>query len=208
MSRFSARFDSDASDSADPVVPGDVEAGAPADRRDEHQAALEALFQREYDGLCDFAERYVRTEAVAEELVQDVFLRLWRRRSATPLETVTRAYLYASVRNAALQVLRHERVDLQWRAAQAVAPAPRPQAADAHLAAADLRLAAEAAIASLPERCRLVFTLSRQQGLRYSEIARALGISEGTVEIQMNRALKALRAKLAPYLVLLLVVLR
>lgn len=170
------------------------------------EAALETLFRAEYDGLCAFTERYVRSAAVAEELVQEIFLRLWRRRDVLPPAAVTRAYLYAAARNGAVQHIRHARVDLRWREAKTSAERPEPagQAADADLMVGELAGAAEQAIASLPERCRMVYTLSRQQGLRYTEIAEVLGIAPGTVEIHMNRAFKLLRGKLAPYLLLLL----
>ena len=65
---------------------------------------------------------------------------------------------------------------------------------------ADLRRAVARAIDALPERCRLIFTMSREQDLSYAEIARILDISVKTVETQMGRALKALRARLVGYL--------
>lgn len=173
-------------------------------------ADFEALFRAEYDGLCDFAERYVRTSAIAEELVQGVFLRVWERRAVLPPNAVTRAYLYAATRNAALQHGRHEQVDRRWREAGGAAGLAEStaDAADAGVDLDGLEAAIERAIAALPERRRLIFTLSRHQGLRYAEIAEMLGISVGTVEVQMNRALKALRVQLAPYLLALLAVLR
>ena len=189
---------------AEPLRASDAEARLHIHRDD--AAALEVLFHAEYDCICRFIERYVRTSAVAEELAQEIFLKVWRRREMLPPAAVTRAYLFAAARNAAVQHVRHERVDLQWRDARAAGDTAEPggDAADAELAASELGAAAERAIASLPERCRTVFTLSRHQGLRYSEIAEALGISVGTVEIHMNRAFRALRTKLAPFLVLLL----
>jgi RNA polymerase sigma-70 factor (ECF subfamily) len=64
----------------------------------------------------------------------------------------------------------------------------------------DLAAAADRAVAALPDRCRLIFLMSRQQGMSHGEIARALGVSLTTVETQISRALKRLRARLAPYL--------
>jgi RNA polymerase sigma-70 factor (ECF subfamily) len=193
---------------AEPAGGGDGDARLRVLRDDE--AALEALFRAEYDGLCAFVERYVRGAAVAEELVQEIFLRLWRRRGVLPPAAVTRAYLYAAARNGAVQHIRHARVDLRWREAKAVGERPEPasQAADADLMVGELAEAAERAVASLPERCRMVYTLSRQQGLRYAEIAETLGIAPGTVEIHMNRAFKLLRGKLAPYLLFLISAIR
>jgi RNA polymerase sigma-70 factor (ECF subfamily) len=75
-----------------------------------------------------------------------------------------------------------------------------------HVEAADLATALARGIDQLPERCRLIFTMSREQDLSYAEIARILGISVKTVETQMGRALKALRSRLAGYLALALTV--
>ncbi len=202
----------DASDATDrgapPTRAGEGEARLHVQGDDE--LVLETVFRAEYAGLCAFAERYVRSAAVAEELVQGIFLRLWRRRDVVPVAHLTRAYLYASARNAAIQHIRHERLDLRWHEVNRASGRAEPpvERADELLMAGELAEAVDRAIASLPDRCRLIYTLSRQQGLRYSEIAEALGISPGTVEIQMNRALKALRTKLAPYLLLVTAVLR
>jgi RNA polymerase sigma-70 factor (ECF subfamily) len=110
------------------------------------------------------------------------------------------------VRHAAFAHLRRERLSRQWTEAQTLAnpDATRVEPPDAAVHASELAAAAERAIAELPERCRLVFTLSRQHGLRYAEIAQVMGITVGTVEVQMNRALKALRTKLTLLLRLLI----
>jgi RNA polymerase sigma-70 factor (ECF subfamily) len=172
--------------------------------------ALETLFRAEYDGLCDFVERSIHEPAVAEDIVQGVFLRVWQRRAVLPVTQVSRAYLYSAARNAVIQRGRHGRVVRQWQETQAATSAFESvaESVDAELELSELNAAVARAVASLPERRRLVFTLSRNHGLRYAEIAEMLGISVGTVEIHMNRALKTLRAILAPYLAILLLTLR
>ncbi len=66
----------------------------------------------------------------------------------------------------------------------------------------DLAAAAQRAIDELPERCRLIFLMSRREGLTYAEIAHALDVAVSTVETQISRALKHLRTRLGPYMVL------
>jgi RNA polymerase sigma-70 factor (ECF subfamily) len=162
-------------------------------------AEFEALFRAHYGPLCDFVHGYVRSREVARELVQDLFLRLWQR-AETPATGLAAAYLYTAARNRTLRHLRRQRVADRWleRAApESYTPAAiTAEAVHEH----ELCEALERAVTELPERCRLVFTMSRHQHLSNADIARALGISVNTVEQQMWRALKALRAKLAPYL--------
>jgi RNA polymerase sigma-70 factor (ECF subfamily) len=167
-------------------------------------AEFEALFRAHYAPLCRFLNAIVRSRDVAEELAQDVFLRVWERHDSPDAAPITPGYLFGAAHNRALQYLRHQRVVSRWAErvgrsldASAITPAD-------DLAERDLAGALDAAIADLPERCRLVFTLSREQHLTYSEIAQILGISVKTVETQMWRALKALRLRLAPFLALVL----
>jgi len=162
-------------------------------------APFEALFRAHYPPLCDFVYGYVRSRAVAQELVQDLFLRLWER-AGTPASTLAASYLYTAARNRAVGHLRRERVAAAWAKSPAGAAHPAPAGADEPLREHELRDALERAVAELPERCRLIFTLSRYRSLSNAEIAEMLCISVNTVEQQMWRALKTLRAKLAPYL--------
>jgi len=161
--------------------------------------AFEALFRRHHAPLCGFAYRYVRSREVAEEIVQEVFLDVWERWNPNAVERYTKAYLFAAVRNAAMSYLRHLGV-VERGETETIELFSRPAiTADGELGAAELAAVLERAIGKLPERCRLVLTLSREQGLTYSEIARLLEISVKTVEMQMGRAYKALRKHLAPF---------
>lgn len=150
--------------------------------------------------LVGFAARYVRSQAAGEEIVQDLFLKLWVGRDQLPEVDSAKAYLYRAARNAALNHLRRERMERQWAESSAreestfVAPAP-DGAEEEELAAA-----VRAAIDALPKRCRLIFTMSRDDHLTYAEIAETLGLSLKTVETQMGRALKALRTALASHM--------
>ncbi|MGH7528751.1 MAG: RNA polymerase sigma-70 factor [Gemmatimonadales bacterium] len=169
--------------------------GATGERQD--IAEFEALFRRHYAPLCDFVHGYVRSREVACDLVQDLFLRLWEH-AETPAATLAAAYLYTAARNRAIQHLRRQRVAARYACtAHLVEAIDSGPAEDAH--ERELTEALERAIAQLPDRCRAIFTLSRYRHLSNAEIAQALGISVNTVEHQMWRALKALRAKLASY---------
>ena len=159
---------------------------------------FDAIFRAHYPGLVGFAESILKDRSEAEDTAQEVMLELWRRRSDITLETSLRAYLFQSTRNRALNRIRHQRVvDRADPEVAAPASIPRP---DQALTEREIHLEVRRAVADLPERCREVFRLSREQGLRYAEIATALGISVKTVEAQMGKALRLLRDRLAPWL--------
>jgi RNA polymerase sigma-70 factor (ECF subfamily) len=163
------------------------------------EAAFDALFRATYAPLVRVATYHVHDAGVAEELVQEVWLEIWRRRASLALDEEPRRYLLRSVRNRALNHLRHERVVA--RTAGLVAPeAAAPATAPAEVDARDLDAAITAAVAALPPRCRAVFEMSRRDGRSHAEIAAALDIAPKTVENQMGKALRLLRAALAPWL--------
>jgi RNA polymerase sigma-70 factor, ECF subfamily len=160
-------------------------------------SAFEALFHAYHAGMCSFAYRYLGARDLAEEIVQEVFLCVWERRETWHVRTSVRSYLLTAVRNAALSYLRHERVVRRRQieipdSQETLAVSPEVRAQEA-----ELITAVREAIARLPERCRVAFTLHREQGLTYVEVAEVLGISPRTVEVQIGRALKALRKRLA-----------
>jgi len=164
--------------------------------------AFRALFSAHYEVLCRYAYRFVRSRAIAEELVSDVFLRIWTQRARWDVHGNVRAYLFSATRNLAIDHLRREHVerrslDVTGREMRA---AGTGSAGDAeHLvAAAEVAAAMQRAVDELPPRPRQVFLLRWQRHLTNLEIAASLGIAVKTVEMHMTRALEALRASLAP----------
>ena len=169
---------------------------------DEREAkdAFDAIFRAWYAPLVRSADAMVRDRAVAEELVQDVMLELWRRRERLAADGSPQAYLFQATRNRALNHLRHARVARRGVVHVAADDPPRGASAPAQLDAEELAAAYRSAIEELTPRCRQVFELSRERGLRYAEIAEALGVSVKAVEAQMGKALRTLRERLAPWL--------
>lgn len=164
------------------------------------ERALEAIFRAHYAGMAAFVERFVRANDVAEELVQDVFLKLWRKREELSEIESLRTYLYRAARNTALNWLRRQKLERRWLEEHAGDGEPATtHTADDDATGQEVAEAVQAAIQRLPPRCREVFLMSRDGGMTYAEIARALEISVKTVETQMGRALKALRLALGPY---------
>ena len=161
--------------------------------------AFEALFHAYHASLCSFAYRYLGARDLAEEMVQEVFLFVWERRESWDVRSSVRSYLFTAVRNAALSYLRHERVVARRDARVLILQDTVAPGADLEVVQAETVAAIQEAVARLPDRCRLVFTLHREQGLTYAEVAEVLGISPRTVEVQIGRALKSLRRCLAAH---------
>lgn len=169
----------------------------PAGDNDQWQA-FETFVREQHAALCIYAYRYVRSRETAEEVVQDVLLRVWcRRNRMTEVELIP--YVYRSVAHAAISRIRTERAiqtrDLALQRQTADRMPGEPSAA-----ADELEVHVRRAIEALPERSRLVFLLSRDAGLTYAAIATRLGISTKTVENHIVRALRLLRAALKPHL--------
>jgi RNA polymerase sigma-70 factor (ECF subfamily) len=167
-------------------------------RQSDH-GAFETIFREFYEQLVGLAERMLRQRETAEEIVQDVLLEVWRRRESLVVEESLRAYLYRATRNRVLNHIRHEQV-VQRTARMVRDESVAPRTAVADVMESEIDAAVGKAVRALPDRCREVFELSRRHGLKYAEIAVALGISVKTVEAQMGKALRVLREKLAVWL--------
>ena len=138
----------------------------------------------------------------AEDIVHDLFTYLWTHRHTIEVQSSLRTYLYRATRNRCCSVLRHERVERAMQeSAQAsidgIPAAPTSKRPDNELESAELGVAIERALATLPDRPREIWRLNRNDGLSYSEIAQLFGLSVKTVETHMTRALKTLRIHLA-----------
>jgi RNA polymerase sigma-70 factor (ECF subfamily) len=166
------------------------------------EQAYEELFHRYYRELCRYGAR-LSPGGAAEEIVQEVFLKVWLRRERLREVTTLRSYLYAAVRNHALNQIKREGYEDRWRQGKQVELAESPAvaaSADEDVRAAELTAAIERALELLPPRCRQAFLLQRREQMSVAEIAEAMQIAPKTVEIQIGNALKLLRRSLAEWL--------
>lgn len=174
--------------------------------REGDEAAFEALYRAYYRPLLRFAFPLTGSAAAAEEVVADVFVHLWERRTTLQVQHAVNTYLFTATRNRALNLLRHERVERRWRERmggvdeEESIDAPAIPTPDAAIDEERIRDAVQRAIATLPEQRRLVVTLRWEQGMSYAEIAEVVGSSVVAVERQLSRALKALRVALPEWL--------
>jgi RNA polymerase sigma-70 factor, ECF subfamily len=173
-------------------------------RQMQMERAFEQVFKNHFKELHSYACAMVRNEAVAEGIVQQVFLKLWERAATLDYQQSLAPYLYRSVHNQALNHLKHQKVK---QAYQTYAE-KQHQADDGHAARRvqmkELQQKLNDALQLLPDQCLTIFQMSRFRDMKYQEIADELGISIKTVEAQMSKALKILRQQLKDYLPILL----
>jgi RNA polymerase sigma-70 factor, ECF subfamily len=165
-----------------------------------HRADFEHLFRSHYSTLCSYASNFLRDPDASEEIVQEVMFKLWVNRESIVFESSPRSYLFRSVRNGCLNLLKHMNVREEYKAAREAQMQEIQRSQEDDLIVTELGQKIREAVDKLPLERRKVFVLSRYEGLTYPEIAARLGISVKTVENQMSSALKFLRTELAEYL--------
>jgi RNA polymerase sigma-70 factor (ECF subfamily) len=160
--------------------------------------AFEEMFKTYYGDLCKFCLRYVREETMAEEIVQEVFINIWERRTSLSISTSIKAYLYTAVKNRSFNYLKLQLPKEQLKVDLDSVGFIDTDNREDEIIMEELRSHISDAINSLPQKCMIIFNLSRNSGLTYKEIAEELDISIKTVENQIGLALKKLRTHLNP----------
>jgi RNA polymerase sigma-70 factor (ECF subfamily) len=174
-------------------------------KRDE--AAFEQVFKTHYKRLHAYAFTMLKDEDDAEEMVQQVFFKLWERSEHLSFSGPIAAYLYRAVHNESLNFLKHQKVKTGHQLHVAYSMKNKSEQAHPRMIGKELENKFREALNELPEQCRTVFQLSRFEDMKYKDIADKLDISVKTVENHMGKALKLLRTKLVDFLPLLLLLL-
>jgi len=162
--------------------------------------AYESLFRSYYTDLCRFCSRYVRNPDISEEIVQEVFIYIWEKRTALNITASFKAYLYTAVRNKSINYLKLQLPRDQAKEDITKHEVPSTIDLEGDVKYRELEGKVSEAINLLPKKCGIIFDLSRNAGHTYKEIAEELEISVKTVENQMVIALRKLRESLAPYI--------
>jgi RNA polymerase sigma-70 factor, ECF subfamily len=168
------------------------------------KSAFETIFKDNFKKLQSYAITIVGDENVAEEMVQNVFFKLWDRSEKINIQSSIAAYLYRAVYNESCNYLKHQKVKQGFLNYSKHAMSDiSTEKASKKVLVTELEQRIKNALNDLPEQCRTVFQLSRFEELKYQQIADTLGISIKTVEAQMGKALRIMRVKLVDYLPLL-----
>ncbi len=162
--------------------------------------ALELLFKKYYPQLVRFAYEIVKSKDQAEDMVQEVFVKIWHKRASITITSQVKSYLFVAVKNHCFNQLKlNERkywMDEGMENDIRISTNESPSRIDAK----QLEQNIQSAIDALPPRCGLIFKMSRFEEKTYKEIADILDLSVKTVENQMGKALMLMRNALAPYM--------
>jgi|WetSurMetagenome_2_1015567.scaffolds.fasta_scaffold129863_1 RNA polymerase sigma-70 factor, ECF subfamily len=163
---------------------------------DEH--SFEILFLKYYKPLCTYAFQFVNEIEEAEEVAQDFFVKLWEKRSVIEIDSSLNNYMFRSIKNHCLNLLLHNNIKNRY-SEKIKETANSSVDSSQFFLEPGLAEKIERAINLLPKKRKEVFRLSREEGLKYKEIADRLSISVKTVEAQMGLALKFLRDQLSEF---------
>jgi RNA polymerase sigma-70 factor (family 1) len=156
------------------------------------ESAFREVYLHFFKRLYQFAHAFVKSREPAEELVEDVFVRIWQQRETLTGIQNLRVYLYTAIKNAALNYLAqkarqsitepfdHIHIDFEGAAGSP----------EQLLISAEIHQKIQTAVEALPPRCKMIFKLVREDGLKYKEIAGILNISVNTIDAQMAIAVK------------------
>jgi len=161
--------------------------------------AYESIFIAYYGKIKFFINGFIKSENIAEELAQDIFLKLWENRAGIDPDKSFGFFLYTMARNTTFNFLKHKSVHNTYvertKFSQDLSLSPEEQ-----LYADEIELLIAMAVKKMPTQRRTIYELSRQEGLENEEIAKRLNISKKTVENQLSMALKELRQIIALFL--------
>jgi RNA polymerase sigma-70 factor (ECF subfamily) len=157
---------------------------------------FESLFRSSYVSLVRYAQTLIKDHDTAEEIVQDLFFKLWETREKLNIESSLNGYLFRSVHNRCLHYIEHQKVVERHAAEFIYSAADTDESPSDILNYNELQERVAKILERLPERCGKIFTMSRFEGLKYNEIAEKLSVSIKTVEANMGRALKEFRKEL------------
>lgn len=158
---------------------------------------FESLFRSSYASLVRYAQTILKDTDTSEEIVQELFFRLWQDKENLKVESSLKGYLFRSVHNRCLHYIEHQKVINRHVAEAGAAMEVTTEPVTEAIYFMELQERVARVLERLPDRCSEIFRLSRFEGLKYYEIAEKLSVSLKTVEANMGKALKEFRKALA-----------
>lgn len=162
-----------------------------------NEEAFKKLFLKYYNGLCRFSSSMIRSPFLAEEIVQEVFAKVWETRKSLDANGNIKAYLYQAVKNKTYDWLEKKKIEGKYLDEFALQNDEVEEENELTQKEEQFIREVQNAVEELPNRAQLIYKLHKKEGLTYKEIAQIMGISVKTVESQMGRALKLIRIYLA-----------
>jgi RNA polymerase sigma-70 factor, ECF subfamily len=161
--------------------------------------AFEHLFKTYYASLSHYACAYVHDQDEAEEIVQDIFVKIWEKKEEITIVTSLKSYLYQAVKNKCLNYIRNKKTQHTHLTIIDRPEFENPQTIG-EINASELNDKLYEALEELPPKCKQIFQMSRLDGMKHKEIADKLELKVKTIENQIGIALKILRSHLTEFL--------
>ena len=168
--------------------------------KDGDKDSFEKIFRHYYSNLVNYCKRYVNDDDAAQEIVQDIFTKLWLRHSELNINISLKSYLYKAVQNHSLNYINYIKHREKYQNNAGLSPLHSNNTPLEIIQENDIRIRMEKAVLTMPEKCREVFELKRYEGLMNKEIAQQLGISIKTVEKHMTKAISVLKNALQEFI--------
>jgi len=175
-------------------------------RSENDRAAFSELYTRYWDKIFLLAANALNSPEEAEECVQDIFLSLWNRRSALQLNYTLYTYLAVAVKYRVINILEkaHRQRKQMSNISHRIGYDGSMPSAEEQMLEKELFAKLESSVSRLPEKCQIVFRMSREEGKNRKQIASELSISEKTVDNHLNKALKDISKNLSGNSILLI----
>ncbi len=173
------------------------------DLKNGDSAAFKSIYDLFWADLYKYAYNIIRNREVCEEIVQETFLCLWNKKHELQITTSLRAYLFTAVKFQTLSQIRALKVRSSYAESfSSFATTSTDNSNEENISFSDLKKHLEIEIAKLPEKCQLIFRMSRNEHQSIQNISDVLNLSHKTVENQLSKALKHLRSSLGEFLLL------
>jgi RNA polymerase sigma-70 factor, ECF subfamily len=175
-----------------------------AELKNGNKEAYTLLFRKYYKDLVLFGGNFLHDKVRCEDVVQNIFLKLWADRESIEIKTSLKSFLLKSVQNACLDELRHKQIVREHESyTEAFADFDNLDTEN-YILYSDLHDKLDIALSKLPDACREAFELNRFEGLKYKEIAERLKVSERTIEVRIGKAIGLLRHHLKDFFIMIL----
>jgi len=167
--------------------------------RHENEQAFADLFRLLYDRLLRFCIQYVHSPEAAEEIVSDVFVKIWNRRKELMEVDNLEVYIFVAVKNHSLNYLEQYSSLRITPIDSGLAQLSTPMDPEKEMEWKEMLLKLDTEVSRLPDQCRKVFKLIKEDGFKYRDVAAILNISPRTVETQLFRAIRRLNEAIGHY---------
>lgn len=170
--------------------------------KNDDQSAFTIIFTKYYQDLVRFSFSFTRNSDASEEIVQEVFLKLWENRNSLVIHNSLKSFLLKTVQNRSIDSLRHTDITHKYVSTVLEHPILSENDTENYILHSELEANFNLAMGKIPVQYAEVFRMSRTETLNYQEIAQKLGVSVRTVEVRISKALSLLREELKDFLVI------